>query len=88
MTPLPIIGIPFERVGMDLVWPLPKSAHGHEYILVIIDYTTHYPQAIPLRKATSRNRELMLLFSWVGIPKDLLTEQGTPFISKLMVDVC
>lgn len=30
----------------------------------------------------------MLLFSWVGIPKCLLMEQSTPFISKLMVDLC
>lgn len=30
----------------------------------------------------------MLLFSWVEITKDLLTNQGTPFISRLMVDLC
>lgn len=24
--PLPIIGVPFERIGMDLLGPLPKSA--------------------------------------------------------------
>lgn len=33
-------------------------------------------------------KELMLLFSWVGIPKYLIFEQGTPFISKLMADLC
>lgn len=26
-------------------------------------------------------RELVLLLSWVGLPKDLLTDQGMPFIS-------
>lgn len=36
--PRPIIGIPFEKVGMDLVGPLPKSARGHKYILVIVPY--------------------------------------------------
>lgn len=50
LIPLPIIGIPFERVGMDLVWLLLKSAWGHEYIM---DYTTRHPEAIPLHKATS-----------------------------------
>jgi len=47
---LPIIGTPFERVGMDIVGPLPKSARGHQYILVIVDYATWYPEAVPLRK--------------------------------------
>lgn len=28
------VHIPFESVGMDLVGPFPKSAQGHEYILV------------------------------------------------------
>lgn len=31
--------------------------------------------------------ELILLSSWVRIPKDLLTNQGTPFMSMLMVDL-
>ncbi|KAF4085715.1 hypothetical protein AMELA_G00098180, partial [Ameiurus melas] len=90
LIPLPIIGVPFEWIGMDLVGPLPKSAWGHEYILVLVDYATRYPEAVPLRKATSPNiaRELVLLFSRMGIPKDILTDQGTPFVSKLMADLC
>ena len=46
-VPLPIIEVPFERVAMDLVGPLVKSTRGHKYILVIVDYTTRYPEAIP-----------------------------------------
>ncbi|KAK3523233.1 hypothetical protein QTP86_024513, partial [Hemibagrus guttatus] len=67
----------FERVGMDLVGPLLKSVRGHEYILVMMDYATRYPEAVPLRKATSRNiaRELVTLFSRVRVPKDILTDQ-------------
>lgn len=38
---------------MDQARPLPKSAQGHEYILVILDYVTRYPEVVPLRKATS-----------------------------------
>ncbi|KAL1249351.1 hypothetical protein QQF64_020356 [Cirrhinus molitorella] len=51
---LPIFEVPFERIGMDLVGQLPKSARGHEHILVIVDYATRYPEAIPLRKATAK----------------------------------
>lgn len=40
LIPLPVIDVPFERIGMDLVGPLPKLARGHEHILVILDYAT------------------------------------------------
>ncbi len=75
---------------MDLVGPLPKSARGHEHILVIVDYATRYPEAVPLRKATAKNiaHELFLFFSRVGIPAEILTDQGTPFMSRLMADLC
>ncbi|KAL0176575.1 hypothetical protein M9458_028905, partial [Cirrhinus mrigala] len=90
LIPLPIIDVPFERIGMDLVGPLPKSARGHEHILVVVDYATRYPEAVPLRKATAKNiaQELFQLFSRVGIPTEILTDQGTPFMSRLMADLC
>ncbi|KAL1263574.1 hypothetical protein QQF64_006313 [Cirrhinus molitorella] len=90
LIPLPIIEVPFERIGMDLVGPLPKSARGHEHILVVVDYATRYPEAIPLRKATAKNiaQELFLLCTRVGIPTEILTDQGTPFMSRLMADLC
>lgn len=87
--PLPIIGIPFERVGIDLVSPLPKSAKGHEHILVIVNYATRYPEAVLLQNANSKNiaMELGLLLSHVGL-HNFLTNQGMHFFSKLMADVC
>uniref|UniRef100_A0A8C1VW95 Gypsy retrotransposon integrase-like protein 1 n=1 Tax=Cyprinus carpio TaxID=7962 RepID=A0A8C1VW95_CYPCA len=90
LIPLPIIEVPYERIRMDLVGPLPKSARGHKHILVILDYATRYPEAIPLRKATAKAiaQELFLLSSRVGIPAPILTDQGTPFMSRVMADLC
>lgn len=87
---MPIIDIPFERIAMDLVGPLSKSARGHEYILVIMDYATRYPEAIPLRNIASKTiaKELVQVFTRVGIPKEILTDQGTPFINLLMKELC
>lgn len=53
--PLPIIGVPFERVGMDLEGPFPKSVWGHECIMVIVDYATCNPETVPLQKDISKN---------------------------------
>ena len=75
---------------MDLVGPLLYSAKGHEYILVAIDYATKFPEAIPLRNMSSMGiaKELFMLFSRVGLPKKFLANQGTPFMSWLMKDLC
>uniref|UniRef100_A0A8C5PR58 Gypsy retrotransposon integrase-like protein 1 n=1 Tax=Leptobrachium leishanense TaxID=445787 RepID=A0A8C5PR58_9ANUR len=90
LIPLPVIDVPFERIGMDLVGPLDKTSRGHQYILVLLDYATRYPEAVPLRKANAKTiaKELIQVFSRVGIPKEILTDQGTPFVSRVMKELC
>ena len=67
---LPIISQPFERIAMDVVGPLLKSSSGNRFILVICDYATRYPEAVPMRSvdAASVAEELMKLFSREGDP--------------------
>ena len=90
LVPLPIIEVPFERIGMDLVGPVVKSARGHQHILVILDYATRYPEAIPLRNTSAKviAKELVQVFSRVGIPKEILTDPGTPFMSRVTKELC
>ena len=90
LVPLPIIEVPFERIAMDLIGPVPKSARGHQHILVVLDYATRYPEAVPLRHTSAKliAKELMEMFSRVGLPKEVLTDQGTPFMSKVMRELC
>ena len=89
MIPLPIIEEPFQRIAMDIVGSLPRSRQGHRYILVICDYATRYPEAFPLKAidAPHVTEELMKFFSWVGVPKEILTDQGTNFMSKLLTEL-
>ncbi|KAJ1125017.1 hypothetical protein NDU88_003457 [Pleurodeles waltl] len=54
LIPLPVVGVPFERVGVDIVGPLdPPTASGNRFILVVVDHATRYPEAIPLRTTTA-----------------------------------
>ncbi len=71
---------------MDIVGPLEKSSAGHRYILVICDYATRYPEAFALRTITTPEvmHALIQLFYRVGIPMEILTNQGTNFTSRLM----
>ena len=51
-----------------------------------MDYATRYPKALPLRAATAKAvaKELMLPFSRVGIAREVLTDQGLCFMSRVM----
>jgi len=49
LIPLPIIDVPFKRIAMDLVGPLPRSQSGNRYILVVCDYATRYPEVVAIK---------------------------------------
>lgn len=86
LYPLPIISTPFRHITMDIVGPLEKSSAGHRYILFVYYYTTRYPEAFPVRTITMPKviHALIQLFSRVGIPEAILTDQGINFTSRLM----
>ncbi|CAM2113821.1 unnamed protein product [Caretta caretta] len=75
---------------MDLVGPLEKTTRGHQYVLVILDYATRYPEAILLRNTASKSiaKTLVQIFPRIGLLKEILMDQGMPFMPKLMKDLC
>ena len=89
LVPLPIMDEPFKRIAMDIVGPLPRSSSGKRYILVICDYATRYPEAVAMRTidANAVAEELLAFFSRVGVPEEILTDQGTNFTSQLLAEV-
>ena len=89
LVPLPIIKEPFERITMDIVGPLPRSQSGNRFILVICNYATRYPEAVPLRTINAENiaEELVKFFSRVGMPKEILTDQGSNFVSQFLTEI-
>ncbi len=84
LRPLPLMQVPFERIGMDLIGPLERSARGHRFALVLVDYATRYPEAVVLRNISAKSvaEALFSMISRVGIPKEILTDQGTAFMSR------
>ncbi|XP_062570645.1 uncharacterized protein LOC134232676 [Saccostrea cucullata] len=87
---MPLIDTPFERVAVDLVGPMaPVTEKGNRYILTVVDYSTRYPEAIPLKGIeTERVAEALVgIFSMMGIPKEILTDMGTQFTSNVMKEV-
>ncbi|XP_037774704.1 uncharacterized protein LOC119571495 [Penaeus monodon] len=86
----PLIDTPFKRVAVDLVGPIkPASSEGHRYILTLVDYATRYPEAVPLKRITTEAvaEALMEIYSRLGIPEEIIHDQGTQFMSDCMHEV-
>ena len=90
LKPIPAVGVPFKKIGIDIVGPLPRSENGNRFILTIVDFSTRYPEAfaIPSQTAEVVADALMELFSRVGIPDEIISDQGTNFMSTLISQLC
>ena len=90
LQPLPCVSEPFEKVAFDLVGPLPKSSSGYRYILTMMCLYTKYPEAIPLRRVDNETvlEAMFEIFSRHGLPKVMLTDQGSVFTSKMTRLMC
>ena len=75
---------------MDLVGPItPASERKHRYIHTLVDYAMRYPEAVPLKNInTETDAEALLdMYSHLGIPKEVLNDQETQFVSSCMQEV-
>ncbi|XP_062594005.1 uncharacterized protein LOC134255486 [Saccostrea cucullata] len=90
LIPIPPIEEPFSRIAIDFVGPLPLTEKKNRYILICMDYSTRYPEAFSLKnqEAETVANTLIELFSRVGVPNEILSDQGTNFMSTLMTELC
>ena len=90
MENIPVVEVPFKRVAVDLIGPIePASEAGHRYIMTHVDYATKYPEAVPLKRIDTETvaEALVDIYSRLGVP-EILSDQGTQFISDCMKKVC
>ena len=85
------VGLPFERMAIDVAGPFPETERGNKYILVATDYFSKWPEvfAIPNQEATTIVEVLFNnVFSRFGVPLELHSDQGRNFESKLFQKLC
>ena len=89
LQPLPVMEEPFRWVAVDIVGPLQRTKQGNKYVLTFMDFATRYPEAIPLRKidAATVAEALCQIFTRLGLPQEILSDQGSNFMSHLMKQV-
>ncbi|GET60683.1 DDE-type integrase/transposase/recombinase [Rhizophagus irregularis DAOM 181602=DAOM 197198] len=85
------IGQPFDRVGMDIVGPLPKTKKGNMYIVVATEYLTKWPEARALPNAKASSVVSFFYEDIIcrhGCPKEILTDRGTHFVNEMLNSLC
>lgn len=83
--------VPFERVALDIVGPLPETAMGNKYLLTFQDDLTKYVEAIPLENQEADTVARMFTQHIVlrhSAPLGVLTDSGSNFVSDLFSRVC
>jgi hypothetical protein len=86
-----LTGVPLERVSLDVMGPLPKSDKDNKFVLLICDYFTKWVEAYPIpnqEACTIADKFVKEFVCRFGVPRRLITDQGTNFQSRLFNEVC
>ena len=85
------VGQPFDRLGMDIVGPLPMTNRGNKYIVVATEYLTKWPEACALPDAKASSVVSFFYEDIIcrhGCPKEVLTDRGTHFVNEMLDSLC
>ena len=80
-----------DRVGIDVIGPLPISKKNNKYILVIGDHFTQWMEAyaLPDQQSETIAQKLVLEFiSRFGTPLEIHSDQRKNFESSLFAKIC
>jgi hypothetical protein len=78
---------PFEKCALDIIGPMTETMSGNKYILTFQDDLIKFIVAIPIpqQDAGTIAKEFVLN---VGVPAQILTNQGSYFLSDLFKNTC
>ena len=85
------VGVPMERLAIDVTGPFPRSKQGNRFILVISDYFTKWTQAFAMKDSeapTVANILVNEVISLFGVPRLLHSDKGSNFESNTFTEMC
>ncbi|UYV84632.1 hypothetical protein LAZ67_X002921, partial [Cordylochernes scorpioides] len=88
ITPVERPANPWTKLGLDIVGPFIDSEIGFRFAITLIDYTSKWPEVFCTNKTNSKVIINFLedVFSREGFPREIVTDNGTPFISEEFED--
>lgn len=90
LHPLEKVAVPFYMIHIDHIGPFPKSRHGKEYLITLVDSFTKFVVLKAVKSTATKFVIVFLLetFSAYGLPARLVCDQGSSFTSKLFKNFC
>ncbi|UYV63168.1 K02A2.6-like [Cordylochernes scorpioides] len=82
---------PFEHLALDFIGPLETTPRGYSSILTIVDQFTKFPILIPTKDQCANTVVRALLeriITTFGVPKTILSDRGSAFMSCVFKGVC
>jgi hypothetical protein len=76
----------FSHLHIDLVGPLPQSQDGHIHLLTVLDCSTRWAEALPLRSTSAEGCATALIAGWIarfGVPQHITSDRGSQFCSSV-----
>ncbi|KHJ40599.1 integrase core domain protein [Trichuris suis] len=74
-------------VGIDHLGPFPLTSKGNRHIIVCVDYLTKWAELLAVPDTTSQRVADFLMKAIIlrhGVPKKLISDQGTAFTAETM----
>jgi hypothetical protein len=87
LYPIPTPEGPFQLIGIDYCGPFKITPSGNQYVLCITDYFTRWVTAVALPDCSAQTTARTLFNDYIcryGVPKSILSDQGTHFKNQLM----
>eukprot|EP00253_Pinus_taeda_P020880 PITA_20880 len=89
LHPVVTVG-PFAKWGIDYMTCNPRSAGGHGYIIVAVDYFTKWAEAMPTLSEDGHTATQFLfnhVISWFGVPQAIITDHRKYFRNHKMTEL-
>ncbi len=80
-----------DHVAIDIVGPMHLTKRLNKYLLVISDALTHWPEAYAVKETTAKTIAGLFVEQWCfryGVPKRILSDQGSNFLSHFFREIC
>eukprot|EP00253_Pinus_taeda_P022860 PITA_22860 len=89
LHPVVTVG-PFAKWGINYLTCNPRSAGGHGYIIVAVDYFTNWVEVMPTLSEDGHTAAHFLfnhVISWFGVPQAIVSDHGKHFRNHMMTEL-
>ena len=86
LLPVTVPSGPWQYIGVDITGPFPITQRNNQYVLVVVDHFTRWAEAFAIPDQTTEtiaDRLLTGIICRYGLPRVIVSDRGSSFVSKL-----